>query len=627
MASKRPGSDSGVCEPKKKRKHMTISVQQKVDLLRKLDKGVSVRTLCQQYNIGSSTVYDIKKQKNQLLKFYSECESKKNMEVRKTLKEGKSSDLDSALIQWFKLRRAGNVPVSGEMLMAQAKIFHAELNLLHDCEYSQGWLQKFKTRHGITLHRICGEKSSADKDAATKFVDEFAQFIAQEKLTPEQVYNADETALYWRRLPGKTLAQETEQECSGSKGSKDRVSVLGCSNAAGTHKTKLLVIGKSVNPRCFKNVKVLPVIYRANKKGWMTTKIFLEWFERYFVREARAHCTSAGLNPDCKIVLLLDNCSSHPDAALLVKDNVMALYLPPNCTSLIQPCDQGILRSMKCKYRSAFMHHVLLAINNGKDIQTIQKEFTLKDAIWTVAKGWGAVTPSTLKNGWHKLWPELMFADSGDGEEVDFKGFQVSQKKAVVRELMEYASSLVNPKAEEMVRNVGEDNLMEWLDVDQDAPTVHQMTDAEIVEMVKNDGNTPADINGNDSENESDEDEAKIQERVSIDKCIQMTTDLIEAFEQRNLFTEQEIMTLYLWKDRLIKEKPKLMKQTTVDNWLRRATSTCKQATADRPAASTTDATDVSADASQAHTPDDPAPQTSGTPDVSPVKAMDITPV
>ena len=99
MTPKRPGSDSVVGEVKKKREHMTVSVQQKVDLLRKLDKGVSVRTLCQQYNIGSSTVYDIKKQKNQLLKFSSESDSKKSMEVRKTLREGKSSDLDSALIQ------------------------------------------------------------------------------------------------------------------------------------------------------------------------------------------------------------------------------------------------------------------------------------------------------------------------------------------------------------------------------------------------------------------------------------------------------------------------------------------------------------------------------------------------
>ena len=92
-----------------------------------------------------------------------------------------------------------------------------------------------------------------------------------------------------------------------------------------------------------------------------------------------------------------------------------------------------------------------------------------------------------------------------------------------------------------------------------------------------------------------------------------MTTDLIEAFEQRNLFTKQEIMSLYLWKDCLIKEKPKLMKQITMDNWLNAATSACKQATDECPAASMSDATDVSANASQAHAPDDPAPQTSGT--------------
>ncbi|MPD04097.1 hypothetical protein E2C01_099767 [Portunus trituberculatus] len=63
-------------------------------------------------------------------------------------------------------------------------------------------------------------------------------------------------------------------------------------------------------------------------------------------------------------------------------------------------------------------------------------------------------------------------------------------------------------------------------------------------------------------------------------------------------------MTLYLWKDRLIKEKPKLMKQITVDNWLKRATSASKQATAEYPAASMTAAMDVSAYASQ----DVPAP-------------------
>jgi hypothetical protein len=34
------------------------------------------------------------------------------------------------------------------------------------------------------------------------------------------------------------------------------------------------VIGKSSKPRCFKDVKKLPVKYDANIKAWMTTEIF-----------------------------------------------------------------------------------------------------------------------------------------------------------------------------------------------------------------------------------------------------------------------------------------------------------------------------------------------------------------
>ncbi|XP_064410276.1 jerky protein homolog [Latimeria chalumnae] len=342
MAPKRPvsgGSDGNAG----KRKHVSLSILQKVELLKKLDKGTSVRALCELYNVGSSTVYDLKKQKDKIMKFFADSESKKVMTARKTLKEGKSSNLDSALMHWFRKRRSEGMSISGEMVIEQAKIFHKELNLQHECEYSQGWLHRFKNRHGISLHCVCGEKRSADSEAAAKYVDEFAQLVANEKLSPEQVYNADETALYWCCMPRKTLATESEESPTGMKEPKERVTVLGCSNAAGMHKCKLMVIGKSVNPRAFKGVKIFPVIYRGNKKGWITTKLCLEWFEKYFVPEARAHCTSVGLDPKCKIVLILDNCSAHPKAELLVKDNVVGLYLPPNCTSLIQPCDQGIL--------------------------------------------------------------------------------------------------------------------------------------------------------------------------------------------------------------------------------------------------------------------------------------------
>ena len=58
---------------------------------------------------------------------------------------------------------------------------------------------------------------------------------------------------------------------------KERVSVLlGC-NMDGTEKLPVLVIGKAAKPRCFKNVKTLPMLYKNNKSAWMTGAIFNEF--------------------------------------------------------------------------------------------------------------------------------------------------------------------------------------------------------------------------------------------------------------------------------------------------------------------------------------------------------------
>nr|XP_053640466.1 serine/threonine-protein kinase Pink1, mitochondrial-like [Cherax quadricarinatus] len=70
---------------KKKRKHLTLSVMQKVELLQKLDRGVSVRHLNEEYGIGTTTVYDLKKQKDKLLKYYNDNDDQNLMKNRKTL--------------------------------------------------------------------------------------------------------------------------------------------------------------------------------------------------------------------------------------------------------------------------------------------------------------------------------------------------------------------------------------------------------------------------------------------------------------------------------------------------------------------------------------------------------------
>nr|XP_006126666.1 TOM1-like protein 2 isoform X1 [Pelodiscus sinensis] len=550
MASKhqlKMQSDGGAA----KRRHKTLTIQEKVDLLKKLDAGASVKNLCKFYGVGSSTVYDIKKQKKQLCKFYAGCESRKGMENRRTMKEGKSVDLDTELIQWFRLRRSEGLNVSGPMLMEQAKVFHRQLQLPFECEYSQGWLHKFKRRHGITLHSAAAERLSTDQEAAEKFIEEFSKLVVNEKLSPEQVYNADETALCWSCIPKKTLATGNNIH-SGMKELKERVTVLGSWNAAGTHKIKLLVIGKSLRPRAFSGIKVFPVEYRASKNGSITGQILRDWFEKTFVPQARQHCSSLGLDPNCKILLILDNCSAYPSADTLVKDDVFVLFLPPNCTSILHPQGQGILRSLTCRYRSEFLRKFLSDIhgNCNKSVVEIRMEYNLKDVIWGLAHAWDSIPRSILKKAWYKLWPELMFEDEGNSEMGDFTGFRISHEKLLVNELVEYARSITNPDLKEL----NAENVEEWLDADKDFPVIHLFTDEEILEMRKNKDKF-------ENNSEAEENHIMAEERISLDECIRLTTRLIAGLEQHNFISEQQIMNIHIIQSQLIREKQKYMKQ------------------------------------------------------------------
>ncbi len=122
-----------------------------------------------------------------------------------------------------------------------------------------------------------------------------------------------------------------------------------CCNADGSDKLLLLVIGKYENLRCFKNVNrdSFGCKYRSNSKAWMTQVIFLEWLKRFDARMARRN-----------VLLITDNCSAHIPlmqlASVVTLCNITVFYLPPNTTSKIQPCDVGIIRSLKAYYRRRF---------------------------------------------------------------------------------------------------------------------------------------------------------------------------------------------------------------------------------------------------------------------------------
>ena len=75
------------------------------------------------------------------------------------------------------------------------------------------------------------------------------------RFSPENIYNADETALYFRMLGDRTLAFSDDKSAGGKK-NKERVTILLCCNMSGSDKLKPFLIGKSGKPRCFRGLKV-----------------------------------------------------------------------------------------------------------------------------------------------------------------------------------------------------------------------------------------------------------------------------------------------------------------------------------------------------------------------------------
>lgn len=264
------------------------------------------------------------------------------------------------------------LPLSSALIRAKAKKIYDLINLdpsesSFNFQASKGWFDNFKHRHSLHNIKLVGESASADHVSAKKFPEELAKIIETGGYHPEQVFNADETGLFWKKMPSRTFLSKTERSAPGFKAAKDRVSLLLCANASGDFKVKPMLIYRSQNPRPLKdkNKNELPVFWKSNKKAWVTSELFLEWFNDCFIHEVAKYLSYKNLG--FKVLLIVDNASCHPSSLKEAHPNVEVVFLPPNTTSLIQPLDQGIIATFKAYYTRRCLKRILNSIEENSE--------------------------------------------------------------------------------------------------------------------------------------------------------------------------------------------------------------------------------------------------------------------
>ena len=137
---------------------------------------------------------------------------------------------------------------------------------------SHGWLQRFKKRANLHRVSVSSEAASADEVAAKKFPVNLKEIIDGHVYAPQQIFNMDETGLFWKKMPEKTYISRNEKTMPAYKVAKDRLTLMLGDNASGDFKLKPLLVYRAEKPRALKNIRksCSPVIWNSNKKAWVT---------------------------------------------------------------------------------------------------------------------------------------------------------------------------------------------------------------------------------------------------------------------------------------------------------------------------------------------------------------------
>ena len=161
----------------------------------------------------------------------------------------------------------------------------------------------------------------------------------------------------------------------------------------------------------------------------------------------------------------MDNCTAHPHLEGLT--NIELVFLLPNTTAKLQPCDQGIICCMKIHYRKQVMERIIHDIDRGQSFSDIK--ISVLDALRIIQTAWSNVSNSTISN---------CFQHCGFTHGVN----STDSEEANEDEIRSVLSMFVDLQERSLIDE--EIDPEEYLDADMNEPTSAMSTDEEIVDSI-----------------------------------------------------------------------------------------------------------------------------------------------
>ena len=122
-----------------KRQHKENNLKPKYEALLELEKGKTNKEVSKFFNVPPNTLSTWKKNKDKIFDAFRQGN------LAKMVKVDTYDQVNRAILKWFKIIRAENVPISGSLMKEKALYFAKELSF-ENFQASDGWLDKWKKK-------------------------------------------------------------------------------------------------------------------------------------------------------------------------------------------------------------------------------------------------------------------------------------------------------------------------------------------------------------------------------------------------------------------------------------------------------------------------------------------------
>ncbi|CAF3728391.1 unnamed protein product [Rotaria socialis] len=188
-----------------------LTLEQKINLIKQNEGGSSYRGLCDKFKVSIGAVSNVIKRKSEYLNDY---ETNLNKKIKRKTCSDFSQSINQLVYEWFTAQRAKRIPVSGPLLQAYARKAAQELGDESGFKASNGWLERFRVRYNVHFRMISGEGASVDQDTVSDWRARLSTIL--EQYNPVDIYNCDETGLYYKLMPDRSLVINKEEEGKGN---------------------------------------------------------------------------------------------------------------------------------------------------------------------------------------------------------------------------------------------------------------------------------------------------------------------------------------------------------------------------------------------------------------------------